>query len=597
MANDKMYEANVLPSKNCCQQQSNHQSPTSAATSYTICGENGSHILMDTESMYTATKMQFVTPQRTKDALWNDIALLPKHLLDGQILRQTTTAFVEQQTSLQTPFCQQFAYITKLNATGQSSPKHIYEEKSTFTSPQSNESDINSKFYDEDHKMFQESSGDETSIVKTIKNALSSWVRQFIDKTTEIAATDNANTSSSARMEAIQSQWTQTRGSPSHNNHKTQPMHCDNSGSNRFLYSSEQSDIFMNLTPETYLDCDDYIDGGEDTIDFVADSTKIQWNSFGDELSYSSPNDTIFYDCFNKSESDLATSELKLEQDPQPQQEPELIIEDSVEQITSNVVDRKSDGKIENVQHEEEESTENCLKYVQANRNSYRRKRRRRQKHKVGNKHRQKGKGARKKNQHEKLRHEVEMNIHDDIDDCFIINEDDVTCYYDPDDEDDPNIDLDIIDMLEQKLNCSISLTATAGSSTDAMIDNNVVIVEAPILSPEIVPSARIFTNFFRLDNTCKQKLLPFRCAEKRLPPVMSSKDESISWRRTSETESDDSFIIFDNKCQRPKSECSDDFILFAEEDVDLSDDDYTDSTDSTESTDSDDSDDGKLLF
>lgn len=604
MANDKMYETNLLPSKSSCHQLFDHQkSLTNAVTPYTIRGGHGVHILMNTQSMYTATNMQFVMPQRTKTNLWNDVALR-KNLLDAQVFEQTAT-FVEQQTSLLMPAAQQFAYITNLNGTGQETRKLLFEEKSTFIESQSNMNDSKNRFYNDNHKTHRDSCGNETTIVKTIKNLFSSWIRPIIETTTKFVGTDNASTSSSV-PKSKQMQCTEPSGSPSNKNHKTQPMYCDNSSSsNSFFYTSEQSDIFVNFTPETYLDCDDYIDGGEDTIDFVADSTKIQWNSFGEELCdqssmHSSPNDPIFYDCFNKFENDVLANKLELEQELVPQHESDLVAKDSAGETKSIEVSSspKSDGEIENVQYGDEELTENCPKYVKPNGNSYRHKRRRRQKHKTGN-NRQKGNGAQKKNQHEKLRHEVKMNIHDDIDDiddCFIIDEDNVTYYYDLDDEEEPDIDLEIVDMVEQKLNCSESLT-TPETFTNAKSDQNVWIIETPIPSPEVIPSARIFTNFFRFDNACKQRLMPFRCAEKQLPPVKSSKEQSTSYRPTSETESDDSFIIFeDNKHPRHPSECSDDFIFFSEEDADYigqcdtTDEDFTDSTD-----DCDESDDGKL--
>ncbi|XP_031632459.1 uncharacterized protein LOC116346518 [Contarinia nasturtii] len=63
-------------------------------------------------------------------------------------------------------------------------------------------------------------------------------------------------------------------------------IYLDNHSSDRiFISSCEKSVVLMNFyQQDTFFDCDDYIDGGEDTIDFVADSTKIQYNSYGDEL-------------------------------------------------------------------------------------------------------------------------------------------------------------------------------------------------------------------------------------------------------------------------------------------------------------------------
>lgn len=608
LANDKANGAKVLPSKNGAHYPFDHQKGlASPATPYKMCGENGVHMFMNTQSMYTATNLQFVVPKSTKVALCNDITL-PKMLSHNRVVKQTT-AFVGHQTSLLTPVVQKFAYITNANGFGQETPQLVFAKKKTFLSPQSSVSvnDSKAKYDGNDHTMHPESSGD-GNFVNTIKNFFTSFlnrslIRPIIETTTKIVGTDNAKPSSPVPMSSAPMQWNETStGSSSNNNHKTQPMYCDNRSSNSFCYTSEQSNIFVNFMPETYLDCDDYIDGGEDTVDFVADSTKIQWNSYGDDLVggssiHSSPSDNIYYDCFSKFESNLSTSTHDSESQRlvQPQHEPkqpvDLVEEHLVENTKLDVISNspKSNGQIEHVQYGGEESTVNCPKLAQPNRN--RRKRRGKRKHNASGNYRKKGNGTPKKNQHEKQRHEVEMNIHDDIDDCFIVNDGCHSYSYEPDDED---FELEIIDVDDEQPNCMASLNPPAGPSSKLNIDKNVRLIETPIPSPEKIPFGKMFTQFFRFDNGCNnRKLLPFRCAQKQVPHVKPVEERPTSYRRTSETESDDSFIVFeDNKRQRQLSECSDDFILFADDDADYcgkcdtTDEDFTDSTDDSDTDD-----------
>lgn len=251
------------------------------------------------------------------------------------------------------------------------------------------------------------------------------------------------------------------------------------------------------------------------------------------------------------------------------------------------------------------------------------------------------------KNRHEKIRHEVEMNIHDDIQTCAVVENGDESFAYEADDDIEPEHDLEIIDLSSPKMYATpqsgspiVSYTPQSGPScvlkaalSSPSIDSKIA-SETPIPSPEVIPKACIFTRFFRLDRkNCNQKqhMLPLRFMQRLVPHVRPVKDCRPVPVRAIETESDDSFIVFEEcsprrtaiggdelmakyatttpptpplkdtcKRQRQLSECSDDFILFEEEATDdcayrrydTTDEDFTDSTD-----DSDSSDDGKFTI
>lgn len=249
------------------------------------------------------------------------------------------------------------------------------------------------------------------------------------------------------------------------------------------------------------------------------------------------------------------------------------------------------------------------------------------------------------KNHHEKIRHQVEMNIHDDIDDCSIVKDGFISSSYDQDDDEEPEIDLEIIDVDEYHTPKSADFCKSAAAAANAAanaaaacnssksksstsIAKKTAIdakpcIEMPIPSPEVIQTGCIFTRFFRLDSpNCskqKQQLLPVRCESKKqqvLPQIKPLKERSKSCRRASETESDDSFIVFEDSSPRsttsaddlkPKiaalkdcykrhrqlSECSDDFIFFEDDNDDCghrydytTDEDFTDSTDDSENSD-----------
>lgn len=621
MANEKLFKSSAnLSSQKSAPRFDPRKGFTNSGPMYTMCSGGGAQILMNTHSITTATNLQFMPPSRTKTTLCNDIGL--SNMPTIKVLRQAT--FSTAVLSAVTKPIDIFSKTNTHTRTATGAELLIEHNKLVISSSSnsrssSNMNDSNKSFCNDKPGLDQEST-DGNPIVNSIKSFLRSYLwKPIIDTKTMFVGSDNNAKSSPDPMLEKHAFWNDSDSFVALNkNHKTTSMYCDNHSSDSFPYSSEKSTM-----PETYFDCDDYIDGGEDTIDFIASSTKgIQWDSFSDEFTADMPvhpstKDNIFYDCINKKAAvsvtppPQPTPPLSPSSSPSPVKLPEPVESDTKLELNVNTADESS----ELVQYNDDNAPINCPENEKPNRNSYRRKRRAKRKHKSNV---QRKKSGSNKNRHEKIRHEVEMNIHEDIDDCSIVENGNMFLY-EPDDDDEPEIDLEIIDLDDnspKSPTINTSLKSIAGSSD--------VCIETPIPSPEVIPSGCIFTRFFRIDNlNCKQKQqsLPLRCIQKLVPHVKSLRDRPVFSRRISETESDDSFIVFEEcspkstttlddlmpqcaaladtyKRQRHLSDCSDDFILFTE-DVDdcytytpncyTTDEDFTDSTD-----DSDCSDDGK---
>lgn len=483
--------------------------------------------------------------------------------------------------------------------------------------------------------------GESSTLVNTIKSTLFNFIiKPIIDTTTIIVGhtgIGKTTTNSGGNNDGVWNDMHATAGGSPMKNHQSSSTSssfyedCNHS-------NCENTHYFSNYMPDNFFDCDDYIEGGEDTIDFVADSTNIQYNQgFGhefDAISQPSPKDQLFFDCVNKFEQPTVPEVVDVCEEKKQQKctiastAADTTVYEHLDVVSSTNIST-DDENCKKVQYDEvENSPINCPKYEKPNPKSYRRKRRgkRKQQHQQ-NRNKSNNRAAKnhghcnQKNRHEKIRHEVEQNIHDDIDDCSVVKD---CVAYEPDDEDD-EADLEIIDVdddnLSPKCSTALNLNTTANAVTSK---SNGVCIETPIPSPETIKSGCIFTKFFPWDNSnCKQKSLPLRilryCMQNKVPQSPKApRERPIIGRRNSETsESDDSFIVFEDnspkastsiddlmankttpkdtyKRQRQISECSDDFIMFDDEADDLlrydtTDEDFTDSTD-----DSDNSDDGK---
>lgn len=632
---------------------------------YTKCinkfarGANGAQILMNSQSIVTATAMEFLEPTRTKVALCEKLVIPPQfteiktNASYSQMVTLSSTSMnystvsrtiwptiTKSVTILSTPYATT-APMSKLLIEQQQTTKAFLDSQ-TFAPEQHNQC----KMCSSTGSISGSGGGDGgngmagtiegNTIVNKIKSVFSYLMKPIIDTTNMIVGHDNDNhtTSSAAQMSASskqQMQWSDANGSPVNHqqNHKSPSIYYDNNHSNDSFSYSDKSNY--NHRHETFFDCDDYVDGGEDTIDFVAASTKIPYNSYEHEFcdlpiqEEASPKDSnTFYDCYTKfgtdtmSASDTSETNVDLTNSPtnETNEQPNTKSQSKSVQYT-----KKCDNK-----QKQQQPIMNCPKYEKPNQHSYRRKRKAKRKNKSANRQPKNYSGP-NKNRHEKIRHEVEMNIHEDIDDCSIVKDGTISASYD----DEPEFDLEIIDVDEyqrppknSELNKSTGCgSITSGRSPPAAKHTS---IETPIPSPEMTSDC-IFTRFFRFDG-CKSKSrsLPLCLQQKRVPPNKPIKERSMPCRRASETESDDSFIVFEDssprstvsvddlspriaalkdsyKRQRQLSECSDDFILFEDDNADnygncsyrfdcTTDEDFTDSTDDT-----DDTDDGKLLI
>lgn len=637
MPNEKMLKSSGLPLQKNGQRCDLRKGVLNTGPIYNMCSGNEAQILMNSQSIFAATTMQFLEPpKRNKSTLCSSSDIVLPHTQTVNFLKQAT--FVTQPTSA-VLFASQSATVTARTVADLSIEK---KSNSIFiTNPRTINVNhkASGKFFN-DSPLQPPTEG--RTIVSTFKSIINNLLKPIFDMTTMIVGSDSNVKPTSVDVAASSDQqqmfWGDSDNSPKNKNHDTMPMYSDNRSSGSFCYSSESANIYMNFMPETYFDCDDYIDGGEDTIDFVADSTKDQWQSFGDEFDDASIQPLLkncdSFDCINK--ADIKSTEKlapveheperELEREPkrEPERKQELQQQQQQQRENESKIELSVESPIEDetVQYKEAKVPINCPKYEKPKRNYYRRKRKAKRKHKSTNGH-NKAAGA-NKNRHEKIRHEVAMNIHDDINDCTIVNGANASSYSDDFEDQEQDFDLEIIDVDDDNSPKSRTMSTPTPTklptSTKSTMTELKLPLEMPIPSPEIIPSGCMFTRFFRFDRPCKGKKQPqqpttLRCMQKQVPQIKVVKEERpTTSRRSSETESDDSFIIFEEcsprsmtsvddlmskqaalkdsyRRQRQISECSDDFILF-EDDVDdcsrrydTTDEDFTDSTDDSDSS------------
>lgn len=661
---------------------------------YATCNGSGqAQILMNTQSIKTATQMQFLPPTRNKTTLSTSMHCLPAMKQIKVATASRNVSYIMSPQSEQLIMSQSDTILSQY-PNGYLQPASGAETIVTKTQPfafaQISSSiqlikrtsgpiiEQNPKFFNQDnHKTTSTAnattakaaaatatkSGEPKTFMKSFKKCVFDYViKPIIDTTTMFVGTDNSG-KTPLNNETIWNHLDKkatpgaggcgvgggdANGSPKPNAKSTTAKlysDCSNHSSDSICFMSENPNYFPNYMPDNeFFDCDDYIDGGEDTIDFVADSTNLQYNRFGSELNLdtstfldqSPSKEHIFYDCVNKCETPEVA--LDLVQGDAKQQR---IADEYLDVVCNEKNPTDSDGIAKNVQYNDVAEEEEviiaeqlpllCPKNEKSNPKSYRRKRRGKRKqqqnhskkHHKANNRAMKGNGQ--KNRHEKIRHEVEQNIHEDIDDCSVVK--DYCLPDDDDDDDDVDVDLEIIDVDGEHLPpspCKSMNTTPIPATKSTPIST----IETPP-SPETIKSGCIFTKFFRLDNSSsKQKSwLPLRCMQQKYMPIQAKpamlRERPVTCRRTSETsESDDSFIVFEDNSsprstasiddliaskstanlkdtyrrQRQISECSDDFILFEDDTDDLcrryndtTDEDFTDSTD-----DSDNSDDGE---
>lgn len=678
---------------------------------YTTCNGSGqAQILMNTQSIKTATNMQFLPPTGTKATLSTSMHCLPamqpikvatasssvsyfmspvnqsEQLIMSQsdtILSQYPNMYLQPQSGSETIVTKPsfaFAHAQISSTINPSTIVHSYQLIKRTSGPIIEQ---NPKFFNQDnHKtsspanmqttmtttMATTKTATKTGEPKTFMNSFKKCVfdyviKPIIDTTTMFVGTDNGGKTTLSNENIWNHHDKKVspggaggcgvggggNGSPTSKANMKSSMSklysdCSNHSSDSICFMSQNQNYFTNYMPDNeFFDCDDYIDGGEDTIDFVADSTNLQYNRFGSELNLdtsafvdqSPSKNPIFYDCVNKCETPEVA--INLVQEDAKQQK---IADEYLDVVCNEKNTNDFDEIVKNVQYndltEEEEVINaeklplNCPKYEKPNPKSYRRKRRGKRKQQQQQNHQKKHhkasnramKGNGQKNRHEKIRHEVEQNIHEDIDDCSVVKD---YCIPDDDDDDDDDVDVDleIIDVdgehLPKSPSNSLNTTPTAVPVTKS---TSIYTIGTPP-SPETIKSGCIFTKFFRLDksNSKQKSRLPLRCMQQKCVPIQSKqsmlRERPVTCRRTSETsESDDSFIVFEDnnspgstasiddlivskstaslkdtyKRQRQISECSDDFILFEDDTddlcrryIDTTDEDFTDSTDDSE--------------
>lgn len=633
---------------------------------YPMNGRQGAQIFMNTQSILTATKMQFSPggPQRTKSS--NDIDL--SHL----------TSYSTVTSATFTSSCNK-AFFAKTNTNSQISPDHLmFQQEFLYSTNFGNHSTMvgggsscggggnqtsnHSKMLSScDSKFFNSDSpkhAHDTAIVggKTILNSLKSMVHSWFKPIVDVVGTDHGHSkSSTAAITATAQMASATTTTMS--NHKTglpPTTYCDKQNcTDSFCRSidnkqQQQQPATMPYSQREceFFDCDDYIDGGEDTIDFVADSTKFVSHAFGDEFQATSTKDSIYYDCLTK--SDLFETPV-----PTPPPQPPTTayeLPPSLSDSEDSGMENTHEINVDQSESKEQQQLDDTVQYgdnekatsatagpIKSNRNAYRRRQRGRRKQqqnnnnntKSSNKYWKKG-CAPNKNRHEKQRHEIEMDLHDDLD---IEN-----CSYGAEED----FDLEIIDLDIDERSPKSSPTTTAKSAMTKMtmqsatpakpIHSSKVCIETPVPSPEKIESNCIFTRFFPFKPSSSLRFIKnFQVPQLACRPPLSKGclRAPVAMRRVSESESDDSFIVFEDvksppatitstattssssqdttatyqKRPRQLSECSDDFILFEDgsDDVclryDTTDEDFylTDSTDDdTDSCSS--SDDGELF-
>lgn len=611
---------------------------------YPMNSRGGAQILMNTQSVFTATNMHF-SPTMIQTKSSNDIDLtntistknVPKQQVTATFsgLEQTFFAKTNTKSTTISPDKMLFLYTTSFNS----------HDCATNVDSQANHRNNMSLSCDNKFSNDNSSHAHETSTGgKTFVNSLKSFVHSLIKPIMDVVgSTDIAGTSKSVSAAATASTLsTQT-------NHKSgppPPTYCDKRicmDSLCLSIDKPATKTCMVSNRELYFDCDDYIDGGEDTIDFVAASTKIVSHplngtdefrmDFNTNKHPTINKDSIYYDCMNKTD---------IFETPTPTLPVSLSISESCDQCeTSDRIEKHMEAtNVKKLTFDEMSICNmkqpwNSVQYCDGNKkltmtnipksNRNAQHRRHRANRKNSSKYWKKS-SASNKNRHEKQRHEIEKDLHEDLESCYI--ETIVASAYEED------FDLEIIDLDGKNTSkkCpnvvtteSVVTISTTATTTEATITVNTVpisnahqlCIETPIPSPEKI-SGCIFTRFFPFKNSsnCSSKLSPLHFLKKLPVPQLNTTTRCtthapVDIRHVSESESDDSFIMFEedislrspssrntlSQRSRQLSECSDDFILFEDgtEDVclryDTTDEDcyLTDSTDDETNSSSDD--------
>lgn len=420
-------------------------------------------------------------------------------------------------------------------------------------------------------------------IVNTVKNVLGCLMKPILDTKMKIIGNDKHK----KRMEP----------QPFLNNcsaaYEYYPNHC---GDDRFDNSDiEISESIMQLIPDIesvlFFDCEEFVAHSEDTVDFIGHRTKTS-------CSISSSDSSIYFECNNHFKMDLPS--IKIPTTPPKPSDTKQTFENvcpasdfvKIEKISplgeccTATEPKRSDNvmRCERVQYGDDKPAVSktkdpvCLPW-----NNTKRKRRRKQKAKLSSKRMEMchKRSIQAKNRHEKSRHNLEVDINEDI-----------LSWSDADNND------DIVDSDASDVAISIELIDMES------------IKPLEVVIPEEVPADCIFKYFYRLASPLKGLTSIPAHLLARLAATStkySQHKHSCSVAKKCEPESDDSFIMFDDdsddECilsmrrstlrQRNTSECSDDFIVFHDDTIDgdcsyidTFEEDYTDSTDSSDESD-----------
>lgn len=646
--NDTMFK-----SKKSLHQPYNQQKSAFCNTGsmYTMCSGGGAQVLMNAPSIVTATRLQFLPPIRHKQTMCSVNDCIP--MASNTIYFQETGKFPTSKIlSTMITAVEPKPFITTSNQMGSS----LNEKSNMFMSY--NGSSSNQHVNQTEATKTTEGNG----IVNAVKSFFSFLIKPIIDTKTLLVGTDSTSEKSTVATHSDKPQKIQSSYQSIYEcQNNLSPILCRNDNCQNYGLHEKTRNIYMDFMPSeldncTFFDCDDFLEGDEDTVDFVADSTKIQWNNNSfDEMAaiHSSPaKDNIFYDCDNhfvmespKEKSTAITSRKNPnlshnnDENSVSNMKQELIENEATRNNHSEMMisDRNSKQAYNNqieineiqckcVQYTNNEmkmsplssnlkQSSSCEKsnenknafYRSSNRKTKRKRKTNKNNQNHSNRFEYRHKGtASNKNRHEKIRHELEMDIHDDINNCgfnTIIEDDEVD---DVDDVNEPETDLEIIDM-EQPIQLQ-------------KFDEKISHANEKIQSPEVIPSGCVFKYFFKWGSPkCKLSSFPLRflrrrkllhshkSIEKSLAPLEPLPLQS-NHQRITEAENDDNFIVFEDSSprdehfarqltkqdtcrrQRQLSECSDDFIVFDDrfdEDNYL----YNDTTDEDFSESTDDSD------
>lgn len=437
-----------------------------------------------------------------------------------------------------------------------------------------------------------EETTDGNGLVNAVKSVLGYLIKPILETKTRIIGDSRAH---------MEPQTLTTRMSTSFEHHPSN--HTTNGGCSLVhILSTDMENV-------PFFDCDDYIEGSEDTVDFVADSTKIPWDTI-DNMSATS--ESIYFEC-NPHFKDALNETAPLQAPPSPQKEPETIetvdavimpkIEAIVPLNKSNTASSNETmanaNRQQPVQYVENKlatmlDTKDPTSTSNA-RNNAQRKRRRRQQAKGSSKRSDLCHKAltTTKNRNEKLRHNLEMDINDDL---YVMSADENV--------EDDNADADADKAYDGDADAMTSDVEVID------VDESSNVVESIV--PEVMPSGRMFTHFYCLANPLQGvHSIPAHLLARltAIPTKSSQHQRSCSMAHLSETESEDSFVTFSDNCnsdilnmvprnaqrRRQASESSDDFIVFFDDTIDDAidgngsynddtfGDDYTDSSDDSD--------------